>query len=82
MPRHRLTAKQREERIRVTDIRALDGKIRPTISGPLAVYVRDLARTGLYGSRETEVVRALLRNAICGALETKLIPIRNFAKPK
>lgn len=60
------------------DIRNMDGKIRPTISGPLAHYIRDLLNTGLYGDRETEVVRTLVREGIQKAATSKLIQLRKF----
>jgi hypothetical protein len=55
-----------------------DGKVRPTISGPLAWYVRDLLNTGLYGDRATEVVRTLIREGIQKAATAKLIALRKF----
>ena len=64
--------------IRTADIRSLDGKIRPTISGPLAYYIRDLLKTGLYGDRETEVIRSLIREGIQRAATAKLIALRCF----
>ena len=66
------------DHLRTADIRSMDGKIRPTIGGPLAVYIRDLLNTGLYGDRETEVVRSLIREGIQRAATAKLIPLRRF----
>ncbi len=56
----------------------IDGKIRPTIRGQLAIYIRDLLATGLYGDRETDVVRTLIREGIQSAAKSKLINLRRF----
>lgn len=64
----------------VVDISALDGKVRPTISGPLAVYIRELLRTGLYGDRETDVVRTLVGDGIRRAVTKGIIQAKRFEK--
>ena len=65
--------------ITAADIRSLDGKIRPTISGPLAHYIRDLLKTGLYGDRETEVVPLTdPRRHSKSSNSGNLIPLRRF----
>lgn len=56
-----------------------DGKVRPTIGGPLAVYIRDLLATGLYGNRETDVVRSLVREGIIRAMPN-IIKLRDFSR--
>lgn len=66
--------------IKIADIRHLDGKVRPTIGGPMAVYIRDLLALGCYGERETSVVRALVQDGICRAIESGLIKPRDFSK--
>lgn len=58
------------------DIRSMDGKVRPTISGPLAGYIRDLLATGLYGNSTSEVVRMLVREGIQRAVIGGLIGMR------
>ena len=60
------------------DIRSMDGKVRPTISGPLAYYIRELLKTGIYGDRETDVVRTLVREGILRAATSKMIELRTF----
>ncbi len=62
----------------VPDIRSLDGKVRPTISGPLAYYIRELLRTGLYGGSPSEVVRTLVREGIIKAASGKLVELKEF----
>lgn len=60
------------------DVRTMDGKVRPTISGPLAVYVKQLVNTGLYGATPTEVVRNLVREGLQKAAAAKLLDIQRF----
>lgn len=58
------------------DIRSMDGKVRPTISGPLAGYIRDLLSTGLYGNSASEVVQTLVREGVQRAVVAGLIGMR------
>ena len=60
------------------DIRSMDGKVRPTISGPLAIYVRQLVTTGLYGGTATEVVRNLVREGLQKAAAADLLELQKF----
>jgi len=57
-----------------------DGKVRPTISGPLAYYIRELHTTGLYGSTPSEVVRTLVREGIERAVVNRMIKLKMFSK--
>jgi Arc/MetJ-type ribon-helix-helix transcriptional regulator len=63
----------------MADIRSMDGKVRPTISGPMAAYIRDLTKTGLYGNRTTDVARELIRESLCRAVENKILRPRDFS---
>lgn len=56
----------------------LDGKIHPTIRGPLRAYVLDLLGTGLYGNTEGDVVRNLVREGVRKAITDKMIACRTF----
>ena len=51
----------------------MDGKVRPTISGPLAGYIRELVHTGLYGSTPSEVVRTFVREGLLQAASAGLL---------
>lgn len=64
----------------MADISKWDGKIRPTIGGSLAVYIRMLAGTGLYGLNEAEVVRTLVRDGIQRAIKHGFIDVETFRR--
>lgn len=62
------------------DVRNLDGRIRPTINGPIAVYVKELTKLGLWGRSPTEVARELVADGIRRLIAEKTLKPIDFTK--
>lgn len=61
------------------DIRKWDAKARCTIGGPIAIYIRELVKLGLWGSTRAAVVRSLVEEGIRNRIKEGILKPIDFS---